>query len=385
MEKTKYSQIDLFTGQTVIQIPTAKEDKKRNYDRYHLTSLRNTNKLVGTSESQLWTAFHKLAGFIYDNGEWSWITYQKAAQYLYPFLGFKLPTKPEGVLADPTKFVKSVKTLPYEDIKDTYFHASNDSKYSYTFKYVMNKNDRMNHHLILSSDYKQLWHSGTIYYLKHDRQSDFTFVSKSILIGAYQILKDLLKEFRNTKGMDYWTVFNIIKGLISGPRSQGHLLYNKYVLQSQSFSADSLELFKHYSRLSGTDSSFDYNSPYRSKKFVSDYILKVINEILMLKAENDNATNAITNPAITTELSFGLLNHVMRSDLNYYFSNITLNDSFEIKEFKRFEKSALQLLSVLPKGKAKPKFEFRHLKNKGGVYIQFANQIDLDLNLKMLV
>lgn len=282
---TKCEQLSLFEVTNTYEIK--KTNKKINfgiYKRLNIKSINRINYLTNKNYTSLWGRFHQMAEFIYANNNWSWEDYLWAAEELYPYLGFIS----EAVQNNPlhVSMIKKVEILTADKIKELGLFAGESSKYEFALKFIPKDASYKTHYLVLTSDTKKLQSVGVPFSYSKHRNYNFTYISKSLLIGYAKLIHDLIQKYDiyqsanddEVRGSDT-SLWRLLSGLVGGIRSVSYLKYKNAVYETPKISKETFQIAKLLSQRLGRHFK-NLNSGHNTVEFVKAYMSQVEKEIL---------------------------------------------------------------------------------------------------------
>ena len=400
IKENHYEQMDIFDflGQnkssessTVTITKPVKEVRKQESSEVTPESLSSlmkkkygiskAGKLLIKPTDDVYTIFKKTAMYIYKNRNWNNIEMIEAADILYPFLGFTDFSNQTTPISKPVSVISQF--IPKEDILKLHLQGSKRASYNYVLGFGQFEPTKKHaqHYLIVTDDYAYASKTTVLYTIRGNKSYDFTFIGKPLLLGYSKLVADIMNQFRRDEDKKRPTeldLANLLKGLISGKKSNAYLNYER--IHQNYFQDLSQEDIEHYIDVLKLSGILNYKKD-TSYPYVEDYLKETYNMVLMQEQESNltgmtHARSWETKKNVNQETQ-----HIaFTTPLNNEFNRVEIDNDVDLSKFSVFEKETLRVLNWLPKGHRKPTLRLRKIANHHalGMYVPAVNNIVID-------
>lgn len=297
--KAYYSQLDLFDlcEKASVDVPVIRSFGKEKLIVEH--------KQV-QSNSSLFSRFKQVALAIYNSYEWTDRQLLKAAKILYPFIGYRTNVKTSSNKVVEAMFVSE------EDQNKLGLFGKSDQTYCIPIYYKMADREYYRRFIVLSDAHQLKSDYTDVYYFRDKPFIRYSYMSKAYLLGFAYLISSIKADFHRTADtrnrMDFseLELRDLIKGLISGPRSNNYNFYDyamtnaNLVKEWQSDTAETFKLAQKVYKRTGSNEEVIEWSGYRDFKRAIDYLQKFLDSNFRLVpiTKNTNKHGRIRTRAI---------------------------------------------------------------------------------------
>lgn len=222
--RENYQQLDLFLrNNTRVSFGPKMDSKKRE--------VLKANTKTSQKRTTLFSKFKKVAISVYQTYKWDDEDLLEAAKNIYIFIGFRTNVKTSTNQVDRALFISK----KYQKLIGLF--GKSDQNYCIPIYYSMTNKEVYQRFLVLS-DSKSLTNYYTdTYFKKLNKNIRFAYLSKEYLLGYSYIINAIIADFNEKDpgklGFSSSVLYEILKGLISGPRANNYMYYDYATTNTQ--------------------------------------------------------------------------------------------------------------------------------------------------------
>lgn len=273
--RENYKQLDLFLNNEarVSFVPTM-DSKQRE--------ILTANTKLSQKRTSLFSKFKNVAMSVYQTYEWDDEDLLEAARDIYIFIGFRTNVKTSTNQVEKALFISK------KHQKLIGLFGKSDQSYCIPIYYSMVKKEVYQRFLVLSDSKSLANYYTDTYFKKRNKNIRYAYLSKEYLLGYSYIINAIIDDFSKKDpgklGFSSSVLYEILKGLISGPRANDYMYYDYAITNTQSLrrmqneAQDKIRFFEANSSLVPKGEEPFILSRYLDYKKALDYIKSFLNK-----------------------------------------------------------------------------------------------------------